>query len=268
MRAVNRGPIHIRSGRNDGRTSTPARSQGVPARHRNLPLDSGRVHLGGAALHLRAPDRLPAAASGATPRTRSAAGGACLSTRSSPRCGVAVAVWWNSPGGSLPRRAPDLVLLVHGPGGDIRGHRHRAARYARTGSWTSSARDRAKWRGAICGPTFSARDEVKFVVGDASTTNGPRCHQLADRCGVAERAADVAGMGRGQSGGDGGLDPQDGLPVRFQTQLHKHIWGADAKGFEAGGDAYGGLPEPDPRADGASSLAWKRSGFHEVGGAV
>ena len=23
---------------------------------------------------------------------------------------------------------------------------------------------------------------------------------------------------------------KDGLPVRFQTQLHKHIWGADAKG--------------------------------------
>ena len=83
---------------------------------------------------------------------------------------------------------------------------------------------------------LTARDEVKFVVGD-------RADYEWARAVIVER-------GLGDRVRDGSLNAllispvwdatdleelarwilKDGLPVRFQTQLHKHIWGADAKG--------------------------------------
>ena len=83
---------------------------------------------------------------------------------------------------------------------------------------------------------LTARDEVKFVVGD-------RADYEWARAVIVER-------GLGERVRDGSLNAllispvwdatdleelarwilEDGLPVRFQTQLHKHIWGADAKG--------------------------------------
>lgn len=83
---------------------------------------------------------------------------------------------------------------------------------------------------------LTARDEVKFVV--------------ADRADYEWARAVIVERGLGDRVRDGSLNAllispvwdatdlealagwilEDGLPVRFQTQLHKHIWGADAKG--------------------------------------
>ena len=83
---------------------------------------------------------------------------------------------------------------------------------------------------------LTARDEVKFVVGDRADYEWAR--DVISERGLADRIR------------DGSLNAllispvwdttdlealarwilEDGLPVRFQTQLHKHIWGPDAKG--------------------------------------
>jgi 7-carboxy-7-deazaguanine synthase len=80
---------------------------------------------------------------------------------------------------------------------------------------------------ALVGPG----DEVKFVVSDRADYEYARdvmCrHRLHERCGAVLF-----------SPVHGALDPrelagwilQDRLPARLQLQLHKYIWGADARG--------------------------------------
>ena len=74
---------------------------------------------------------------------------------------------------------------------------------------------------------LNARDELKFVLADATDYDWARRqiaeHRLADRCTVL--LSPVAGA----------LDPadlagwivRDRLPVRFQLQLHKLLWGEE-----------------------------------------
>ena len=77
---------------------------------------------------------------------------------------------------------------------------------------------------------LNARDELKFVLADATDYDWARRqiaeHRLAERCTVL--LSPVAGA----------LDPadlagwivRDRLPVRFQLQLHKLVWGPETKG--------------------------------------
>ena len=83
---------------------------------------------------------------------------------------------------------------------------------------------------------LTARDEVKFVVGDRADYEWARdvivARGLADRV----RNGSLNALLMSPVWGETDLEAlaswilEDGLPIRFQTQLHKHIWGADAKG--------------------------------------
>ena len=83
---------------------------------------------------------------------------------------------------------------------------------------------------------LSARDEVKFVVGDRVDYEWAR--DVIRKRGLADRIRDgsLNALLMSPVWGEVNLEEmagwilKDGLPVRFQTQLHKHIWGADAKG--------------------------------------
>ena len=78
---------------------------------------------------------------------------------------------------------------------------------------------------------LTARDELKFVLQDQTDYEYARgivtAHRLAGRCG-ALLFSPVHGR----------LDPRalarwvlaDGLPVRVQLQVHKYIWGEEARG--------------------------------------
>jgi 7-carboxy-7-deazaguanine synthase len=83
---------------------------------------------------------------------------------------------------------------------------------------------------------LTARDEVKFVVADREDYEWARSvmheHALPERVDRGELGAilmspvwevvDLAELAA--------WILEDRLPVRLQTQLHKHIWGADVKG--------------------------------------
>lgn len=83
---------------------------------------------------------------------------------------------------------------------------------------------------------LTARDELKFVVGDRADYEWARdvivARGLADRV----RNGSLNALLMSPVWGETDLEAlaswilEDGLPIRFQTQLHKHIWGADAKG--------------------------------------
>lgn len=83
---------------------------------------------------------------------------------------------------------------------------------------------------------LTARDEVKFVVGDRADYEWARdvivARGLADRV----RNGSLNALLMSPVWGETDLEAlaswilEDSLPIRFQTQLHKHIWGADAKG--------------------------------------
>ena len=72
---------------------------------------------------------------------------------------------------------------------------------------------------------LAAEDQIKFVICDRPDYEWARAklseHELADRCEVLFSPSSTE------------LDPStlaewilaDGLPVRFQIQLHKHLWG-------------------------------------------
>ena len=83
---------------------------------------------------------------------------------------------------------------------------------------------------------LTARDEVKFVVRDRADYEWAR-GVIAER-GLADRvrSGSLNALLMSPVWGETNLEElagwilEDGLPVRFQTQLHKHIWGADAKG--------------------------------------
>jgi 7-carboxy-7-deazaguanine synthase len=78
---------------------------------------------------------------------------------------------------------------------------------------------------------LTPRDQVKFVVADRADYEYAR--DVVHREGLARRCAAVL-----LSPVHGELDPkllagwvlEDRLPVRVQLQLHKYIWGADARG--------------------------------------
>ena len=83
---------------------------------------------------------------------------------------------------------------------------------------------------------LTARDEVKFVVGDRADYEWAR--DVITERGLADRIRDgsLNALLMSPVWGEVNLEEmagwilEDGLPVRFQTQLHKHIWGADKKG--------------------------------------
>ena len=83
---------------------------------------------------------------------------------------------------------------------------------------------------------LTARDEVKFVVGDRADYEWAR-NVISERgLGDRVRGGSLNALLMSPVWGETNLEEmagwilEDGLPVRFQTQLHKHIWGADAKG--------------------------------------
>ena len=83
---------------------------------------------------------------------------------------------------------------------------------------------------------LTRRDEVKFVVADladfewaASVIRRRRLDErVRDRSLGALLVSPVWGMGALEEMAEAIL--ASGLPVRLQTQLHKHIWGPDRKG--------------------------------------
>ena len=83
---------------------------------------------------------------------------------------------------------------------------------------------------------LTARDEVKFVVGDRADYEWAR--DVISERGLRDRVRNGSLNALLVSPVWGATDLEalagwileDGLPVRFQTQLHKHIWGPDAKG--------------------------------------
>ena len=92
----------------------------------------------------------------------------------------------------------------------------------------SGEADRNEWRNI---DRLGSRDQVKFVIKDRGDFEFARDivtrHALDRRC-AAVLFSPVHGV----------LDPKDlsqwilddDLPVRLQLQIHKHIWGADARG--------------------------------------
>jgi 7-carboxy-7-deazaguanine synthase len=83
---------------------------------------------------------------------------------------------------------------------------------------------------------LTARDEVKFVVADREdyewTRDAIRERSLDQRLARGELGALLVSpvWGKMELAELADWILQDHLPVRLQTQLHKHIWGADAKG--------------------------------------
>lgn len=95
---------------------------------------------------------------------------------------------------------------------------------------------------------LTARDEIKFVIGFEEDYDWMRAvlsqERLAERCVVlVSWATPLAAAQRDPSlkAAPEGLRPigrrelaerviRDGLPVRFQVQLHKHIWPPDERG--------------------------------------
>ncbi len=83
---------------------------------------------------------------------------------------------------------------------------------------------------------LTARDEVKFVVRDRADYRWAR--EVIAKRGLADRIREGSLNALLMSPVWGETDPEalagwileDGMPVRFQTQLHKHIWGADVPG--------------------------------------
>ena len=92
----------------------------------------------------------------------------------------------------------------------------------------SGEADRADWKNL---DRLRGQDQVKFVIRDRVdyeyARDVLRRHDLARRC-AATLFSPVHGV----------LDPKqlamwvldDGLPVRVQLQLHKYIWGSEARG--------------------------------------
>ena len=78
---------------------------------------------------------------------------------------------------------------------------------------------------------LTPRDEVKFVIADRAdyeyARDVVRTHDLGTRCG-AVHFAPVHGTTDVQALAAWILE--DALPVRYQVQLHKYIWGAEARG--------------------------------------
>ena len=91
----------------------------------------------------------------------------------------------------------------------------------------SGMMDRMHWPNV---ERLRSQDEAKFVIQDRVdyewATGIVTCHRLADRCTVL--FSPVFGT----------LDPRqlaewvlaDRLPIRFQLQMHKHIWAPDMRG--------------------------------------
>ncbi len=80
------------------------------------------------------------------------------------------------------------------------------------------------------------RDEVKFVVRDRADYEWARTVVAERGLGDRVREGKLAALLMSPVWDETNPEElarwilEDGLPVRFQTQLHKHIWGAHAKG--------------------------------------
>lgn len=83
---------------------------------------------------------------------------------------------------------------------------------------------------------LSGRDEIKFVVKDRADYEWARetirTHRLAERVEEGTLRALLVSPVWGAIDLEelAGWILEDGLPVRFQLQLHKQIWGAEATG--------------------------------------
>ena len=131
---------------------------------------------------------------------------------------------------TLLERLADLgyeVLLETGGGLDISEVDPRVRRIVDVKCPASGEAGANRWENL---ELLTDRDEVKFVVADEDDYHWARevveLHRLTERCPVL--LSPVAGD----------LDParlagwilRDRLPVRLQLQLHKQLWGADARG--------------------------------------
>lgn len=105
---------------------------------------------------------------------------------------------------------------------DISGTDPRVSRIMDLKTPDSGESSRNRWENIPC---LTARDEIKMVIASRADYDWAReaiaCHRLADICPVLLSPA------------QGQLEPSlladwilaDGLPVRFQMQLHKVLWG-------------------------------------------
>ncbi len=79
--------------------------------------------------------------------------------------------------------------------------------------------------------TLTPRDEVKFVIADRAdyeyARHVIRTHDLAARC-AAVHLSPVHGAA--DMGALAAWILEDALPVRFQVQVHKYIWGPEVRG--------------------------------------
>lgn len=120
------------------------------------------------------------------------------------------------------------VLLETSGERDISGVDPRVHRIVDLKAPGSGESHRNRWENL---PLLTPRDEVKLVLADRTDYEWAR--EVIARERLAERAGSVL-----LSCVHGELAPrdlarwvlEDGLPVRVQVQLHKILWGADAKG--------------------------------------
>jgi 7-carboxy-7-deazaguanine synthase len=85
---------------------------------------------------------------------------------------------------------------------------------------------------------LDARDEVKFVIADRADWEWAAATIRERELDRRVREGTLRALLVSPVWGDAGPDLEDfaawilesGLPVRMQTQLHKHIWGAERKG--------------------------------------
>lgn len=185
----------------------------------------------------RSPDRMPAALqAGAIPRMRFMAGSGWASTKSwrksQPSARRHVCVTGGEP--LAQKRCLDLLESLcerghEGVAGDFGCPGHFQGRCTRATGCRFQAAGfgvRAKWRNLWSNVQhLRARDQVKFVIGDRAdydwSVERMREHELAGRCVVLFSPV------------QGQLEPAalaewilaDRLPVRFQLQLHKILWG-------------------------------------------
>lgn len=124
--------------------------------------------------------------------------------------------------------AGKTVLLETSGERDISGVDPRVRRIVDLKAPGSGESPRNRWENL---PHLCAQDEVKFVLADRTDYEWAR--DVIRREALHQRAGTVL-----LSCVHGELDPRDlaawvlddALPVRVQVQLHKVIWGADAKG--------------------------------------
>ena len=224
-------------------SATPARRPGPRlARHpRDLPQPPGRRHVRGTPLRLHPPDRLQPALRLLRHGARLPVGRRrSLSTKSSSGPCVSGRRLVEVTGGEpllqpecLPARRSSRRRRPDGPGGDERLARHRAARPPSPGHpRREDARFRRGGRELLAEPRSSqdrpTRSNSSSATGRISTGRSSESASTAWPNAAPVLVAPVHGEAEARDLASWILET--GLPLRLQLQLHKLIWGADARG--------------------------------------